>query len=92
MNNKHKQLTDQLNETYISKNKDYGDSFSRMVKDYGYIAALLPIANKFHRIEQLVQSDNSPSVKGESLTDSLLDLANYCLMFVMEIGKKNKGE
>lgn len=81
---RHKELCEQMNAVYTEKNKNYGDSFGISVKKYGMIAALTRISDKFNRLEQLILT-RSDGTKDESLIDTMLDMANYCLMTVMEI-------
>ena len=89
---KHKELCDQLNKTYEEKNRNYGDSFGISVKKYGYISALTRMSDKWNRLETLILN-KSDGTKDESLSDTLIDLANYCLMTVMELEEeKNKHE
>ena len=85
---RHKELCEQMNAVYTEKNKNYGDSFGLSVKKYGMIAALTRISDKFHRLEQLILT-RSDGTKDESLIDTMLDMANYCLMTVMEIEEAN---
>lgn len=80
---KHKELVNELNVTYADKNKKYGDSFADTVKRYGQIAALTRMSDKFSRIEQFILNGYEDDEEG--LRDSLMDLANYCLMTVMLI-------
>lgn len=80
-------LAKEITETYIKKNNDYGDSFGISVNKYGLIAALTRISDKFNRLENLILTDNA-LVEDESVRDTLLDLATYCLMTVMEIEGK----
>lgn len=75
-----------MTQTYDRKNTDYGDSFSRSVQRYGKIAALTRMSDKWNRLENLMLS-NDPKVKDESITDTLIDLASYALMTVMELEK-----
>ena len=82
---KMKELTDKIYNTYVSKNADYGDSFGISVKKYALISALTRMSDKFNRIEQLIIDGKQ---NHESLTDSLEDLACYCLMTVKEISPK----
>ena len=75
---------------YLDKNKKYGDAFAETIQKYGYISALTRMNDKFNRIEEF-------TLKGfedeeESLRDSLMDLANYCYMYVMEIEKEKDSE
>jgi hypothetical protein len=75
-----------MTQTYDRKNTDYGDSFSRSVQRYGKIAALTRMSDKWNRLENLMLSNDS-KVKDESITDTLIDLASYALMTVMELEK-----
>ena len=83
----HKSLLEELHETYIRKNKDYGDSFSRTYKNLGIISAITRISDKYNRLVNLAKNNN-PQVTNESITDTLLDMANYCIMTVMEIAEE----
>ena len=81
---KHKTHLVSLHETYIRKNADYGDSFGKSVEKYGLIAGLVRISDKFNRAETLILG-NPQEVKDESLRDTLMDMANYCVMLAMEL-------
>lgn len=72
--------------TYARKNKDYGNSFGKSVERYGLISALTRMSDKWNRLENLILNTNgSRMVNDESLIDTLMDLATYCLMTVMTI-------
>lgn len=73
--------------TYISKNIDYGDSFSKSYKEFGVVASVVRISDKVERLKSLV--DKEPEVIGESFKDTLMDLANYAFMTVLEIDSKD---
>lgn len=75
-----------MTQIYDRKNTDYGDSFSRSVQRYGKVAALTRMSDKWNRLENLMLS-NDLKVKDESITDTLIDLASYALMTVMELEK-----
>ena len=85
---KHKEICDKLNEIYEQKNNDYGDSFSKSVQEFGNVAALTRMSDKWNRIKNLSMKDTQ-CVKDESLIDSCLDMANYLIMYVMELDKNN---
>lgn len=80
-----KKLTDQLCEIYKKKNQDYGDSFSKTFKDFGLISAVTRIADKINRYDQL--TENERQVEDETIKDTLMDMAGYCIMTVMEMDK-----
>lgn len=82
----HAGICAELTNTYKKKNADYGNSFSRAVEKYGLVSALTRISDKFNRLESLILHKEQ-EVKDESVQDTLLDLANYCIMTVMEIRK-----
>ena len=82
----HAGICAELTNTYRKKNADYGNSFSRAVEKYGLVSALTRISDKFNRLESLILHKEQ-EVKDESIQDTLLDLANYCIMTVMEIRK-----
>lgn len=81
---RHKQVCNELNRLYDKKNRDYGDSFAMSFKDYGLVMAAIRIGDKYNRIHNLV-SRNAQHVADESVRDTLLDLANYAIMTVMEM-------
>ena len=82
----HAGICAELTNIYKKKNADYGNSFSRAVEKYGLVSALTRISDKFNRLESLILHKEQ-EVKDESVQDTLLDLANYCIMTVMEIRK-----
>ena len=78
------QLAEHMAATYSRKNADYGDSFGVSVRKYGPIAGLTRISDKFNRLESLILKKEQ-HVVDESITDTLLDLANYSIMLLMEL-------
>lgn len=86
----HKKIIDEIHETYQKKNADYGNSFEEQFKEYGLLSAVIRLDDKLRRLKQLNKQD--AKVKDESIEDTLLDLANYSIMTVMELRKKTKGE
>ena len=82
---KHKELCEHINEVYAQKNEKYGDSFGLSVQKYGFIAALTRMSDKWNRLETLILNKEDGSDTDESIVDTLLDLANYCLMTVIEL-------
>ena len=84
---KHMELCKYLNNLYATKNQKYGDSFSITVQKYGIIAALTRLSDKWQRFETLILTKD-PGTPDESIRDTLLDMANYCIMTVMELDQK----
>ena len=87
----HRQLCEKIHSTYVAKNKDYGDSFTRTRKEAKYpeLVIVTRLSDKFYRLKTLLEGAEQ-QVKDESINDTLLDLANYCLMELLE--RKNGKE
>lgn len=83
----HREIVLELNNTYERKNADYGDSFSNARKDIPYYT-LGKLYDKFSRYKNIVLSGSDPKVN-ESIEDTLLDMANYCIMEVLERRAEN---
>lgn len=81
---KHRQICDRLHEIYRMKNLDYGNSFHDTFIDEGVVSSRIRIGDKYRRFCTLTKN-NTQNVKDESVVDTLLDLANYAIMTVMEI-------
>ena len=88
---KHLILCNQLNSIYEQKNNAYGNSFGETFEKLGIISAITRISDKYNRLVNLA---THPEInKGdEAIEDTLLDMANYCLMTYMELQKENNGE
>lgn len=85
-----KQLTGEMAALYARKNKDYGDSFTEMYREWGAMYPLSRMQEKLRRATQILRSGEA-QVTEEKVTDTLLDLANYALMTILEI-KEGNGE
>ena len=79
----HKNILDNMHDVYKRKNADYGNSFEEQFNEYGLLSALIRLDDKMRRLKQL--SKNDAQVKDESIADTLLDLANYSVMTLMEL-------
>lgn len=69
---------DELLQTFVDKNADYGNSFESSLEEYGLIAAIIRMDDKMGRLRTLIKSE--AKVKDESISDTLRDLSNYALM------------
>lgn len=81
---KHELICEVLTDLYERKNKDYGNSFSKSFCEYGLTMACIRIDDKLNRLKSL-NKNGVAAVKDESIVDTLLDLANYSIMTVMEL-------
>ena len=67
----------------LMQNHDYGDSFSELRKRFPN-AILVRLFDKYMRLESLLSGKNQ-KVADESIYDTLLDMANYCIMELVEM-------
>jgi hypothetical protein len=81
-----KQMDESL-DLYRRKNETYGNSFGKSIEKYGLIAGLTRISDKFNRAENLILGAKN-EVVDESLSDTLIDMANYCFMLAYEVDKR----
>lgn len=79
------EITRKMAETYRIKSHDYGNSYSDSIRELGLIAGFVPILHKCNRMKNLVKGVK-PQV-AESLRDTVMDMANYLILFAMELDK-----
>lgn len=82
-------LANGLADLYEKKNAAYGNSFSRSVEKYGIIAGLTRLSDKFNRAENLILGAKN-DVADENLADTLMDMASYSIMLLMELPKAKR--
>lgn len=81
----HYEICQKLNQVYKAKNHDYGDSFGDTYKKLGIISAVTRLSDKMNRLMSLAVSHDA-QVKDEKIEDTLLDMANYAIMTLIELG------
>lgn len=81
----HYAICQNLNQIYKAKNHDYGDSFGDTYKKLGIISAVTRLSDKMNRLMSLAVSHDA-QVKDEKIEDTLLDMANYAIMTLIELG------
>lgn len=77
-------ITTTMANLYAKKNSNYGNSFEKLYNDLGPVAGLVPLHNKLDRLTNLVKGGKNDF---ESLEDTLIDLANYAIMNIIELQK-----
>lgn len=80
----HENLCKEIHELYVKKNHDYGNSFGETYKELGIISAATRISDKYNRFIELAKG-NKPLVSTETIRDTLIDMANYALMTIIEL-------
>lgn len=81
---RHEAVCTLLNDIYQQKNAAYGDSFGNTYRELGIISAVTRISDKYNRLKTLARNTEIPQ-GDEAIADTLLDMANYCIMTYMEM-------
>ena len=84
---KFRKIAEEIGNLYEAKNKCYNNSFGETYQKLGIISAVTRISDKFNRLCNIATNPDIDNL-GESLEDTLRDMASYCIMTVMEL----KGE
>jgi len=79
---KHTEICNRLKKLYTVKNTAYGDAFGRTFVELGIISALTRMYDKINR---LISLSKGAKENDESFKDSLMDLANYAIMTLIEL-------
>lgn len=79
----HKLTIDEMHELYKRKNADYGDSFAQLRKRYPNFVCMR-LFDKLNRLDTLIQPGYEAKVADEKLEDTLMDIANYAVMEIVE--------
>lgn len=87
----HAKICNEINNLYAIKNHDYGDSFHQAFVEEGMAMARIRLGDKFNRFKTLSRGGEQ-KVNDESLRDTLIDLANYAIMTVVEMEVADDAE
>lgn len=87
---KHIAICEELTSLYQKKNRDYGDSFRKSYLEWGLPMVAIRLADKYNRFASLIRN-NDQQVKDESIRDTLIDIANYAIMTIMELDSEEKS-
>ena len=83
---KHMALCNELHDLYSRKNRDYGDSFHETFLEEGFAMPRIRLTDKLNRFKNLTKTlTEGAAVVDESVRDTLIDLANYALMTILEM-------
>lgn len=85
---KFKEIVDEMLDLYQRKQSDYGDSAGKTFDEYGLVSFLVRIEDKLNRVSTLAKkSSTEQQVKDEKIEDTLIDLANYSIMALIELDR-----
>lgn len=87
--NIHKQICDNMHDLYVRKNRDYGSSVTDTYNKFGLTSFLVRISDKLNRVINLSQAKEN-LVKDEKVEDTLMDLANYAILALIELKMEEK--
>lgn len=79
---KYSNILKRMDDTHTRKNNDYGDAAYQGYKKFGPAYFLVQLHNKLSRLESLTINNKTQMVKDESIDDTLLDMANYAVMYL----------
>lgn len=85
---KFRQIAEEIGNLYEAKNKCYNNSFGDTYKKLGIISAITRISDKYNRLCTLAKNPNVDDL-GESIEDTLRDMAAYSIMTLMEMKREN---
>ena len=81
-------IIDNLKQTLVAKNADYGSAFAEMFDELGIDYAYGKLREKMNRIKVLRKQPNM--VENEGLEDALLDTAGYAILTLVELKKRKQ--
>ena len=84
-------LTTQRLETFKKKNADEGDSTTQTFREFGLTSYAMRLNDKLNRIKSFCKKGEL-EVKDEGVIDTLVDMASYCLLAVVDIKNKEYGK
>ena len=86
-----KEIADSLCRLYEMKNRCYNNSFGDTYKKLGIISAVTRISDKYNRLCNLATHPDIDNL-GESIEDTLKDMASYCIMTLIEMKNESLDE
>ena len=88
---RHSDICKEINALYARKNHDYGDSFHQTFTEEGMAMPRIRLGDKLARFKTLSRGCEQ-KVNDESIRDTLIDLANYAIMTVVEMEVADDAE
>lgn len=87
---RHEDITTELYMIFDEKDSKYGKSFEQSVTEFGLVSAVIRMSDKMNRLKNIVMDEIDMGDNDESTRDTLLDLANYAILSVMQLDKWNE--
>lgn len=86
----HLAIYTKLEDIFLSKNHDYGDAYAE-VREECNDAILVHIYEKYKRLKTLMKLGEENAKVNESIDDTLIDVANFCIMELTERHAKQES-
>ena len=77
---------EELSNTFRKKRADYGPTTTETFEKFGPVSMLIRMHDKLGRLDNLLGNNQTAKVY-ESIEDTLMDLANYCVITLLELRK-----
>ena len=84
---KFEEITTGMLDLYKRKNADYGNSVAKTFDEWGLVSFLVRMEDKMNRVINLTQKQGEAKVADEKIEDTILDLANYSIMALIELDR-----
>lgn len=84
-------LTNKMEDTFSNKRKSYGQTTTETYEKFGPISMLVRMHDKLGRLDNLLGKGNENFVPDESTKDTLMDLAVYSLITIIEMSKGDES-
>ena len=82
-----KELAKQMSDTFTKKRADYGQTTTETYDKFGPVSMLTRMHDKMGRLDNLLLTGNL-NCQDEKVEDTLLDLANYAIITIIERRKR----
>lgn len=83
-------IVSKMTDTYRRKNNDYGGSFTKLYDEFGAVSPIIKLSDKLERFKTLAINRAEQQVNDEAIADTLMDMANYAIMTVIELWQKEQ--
>lgn len=78
----------ELSNLLKEKNRKYGNSFYKTVDEFGNACIVIRLFDKINRIKTLLLGNEEDNMVGESVEDTLVDLAGYAILSKIYLNDK----
>lgn len=78
------EMTKEMCEIFARKRHDYGPSTTETYEKFGPVSMLVRMHDKMGRLDNLICNNMQERVLDERIDDTLMDLANYALITILE--------